>query len=278
MLIFNGNKLDYVIFPNNERAIKLDRLEDSMRYETNYVELKYESDLDILDLELLKRWYDEVTDKPLTLYLPYIPYSRMDRTKGKYVFSLKYICDKINSLNFHNVVVRDAHSDVSLALLDRVKHDEVVESYLEDVLPRIETDNPLYVVIADLGASKRFTEIAKGDIKGVEGVIIMDKVRDFSTGQISKIVPTNREVIKHNKFDILIVDDLCSFGGTFIGTHEALKPLGCEKANLFVTHCEENIFKGKVLESFEKVFTTDSILRRNKVDTDKIEFIDVYTL
>lgn len=53
--------------------------------------------------------------------MPYIPHARMDRVQElEDVFTLKYFCQVINSLHFDKVIVRDAHSNVSLALLDRV--------------------------------------------------------------------------------------------------------------------------------------------------------------
>ena len=36
------------------------------------------------------------------------------------VFTLKYFCQVINGLHFDKVIVREAHSNVALALLDRV--------------------------------------------------------------------------------------------------------------------------------------------------------------
>ena len=61
---------------------------------------------------------------------------------------------------------------------------------------------------------------------------------------------------------LLIIDDLCSYGGTFIRAIEAVKNLEqvrSKEAWLIVTHAEEALEKGAVLETFDKVFCTDSI-------------------
>ena len=60
---------------------------------------------------------------------------------------------------------------------------------------------------------------------------------------------------------VLIIDDICSFGGTFLHSARKLRGLGAEKIYLYVSHCEENIVKGELLKGdlIEKVYTTDSI-------------------
>jgi phosphoribosylpyrophosphate synthetase len=63
----------------------------------------------------------------------------------------------------------------------------------------------------------------------------------------------------------IIVDDLSSRGGTFIGSAQALRKAfpNIEEIVLCVTHCENTIYDGEVLTGTDitKVFTTNSILR-----------------
>ena len=73
----------------------------------------------------------------------------------------------------------------------------------------------------------------------------------------------------------IIIDDLCSKGGTFEYAARILKSLGAKKVYLVVTHCEENIFNGKLLDNnspIDKIFTSKSIL---STEHEKIEFIDI---
>ena len=78
----------------------------------------YENDAELFTLICVKGHFE---DLPVTLDMPYIPHARMDRVqKLEDVFTLKYFCKVINDLHFEKVIVRDAHSNVSLALLDRV--------------------------------------------------------------------------------------------------------------------------------------------------------------
>lgn len=60
---------------------------------------------------------------------------------------------------------------------------------------------------------------------------------------------------------ILLIDDICSYGGTFKYSLEKLKELGAGECNIYVTHCENSVLKGDLINSdwFERIYTTNSI-------------------
>lgn len=61
---------------------------------------------------------------------------------------------------------------------------------------------------------------------------------------------------------ILIVDDICSKGGTFYHSAKALKAAGAKSVSLYVTHCESSITVGDLAASdglVDHVYTTKSI-------------------
>ena len=86
-----------------------------------HIEWRYENDQEFLALIYLVKHLQSKGISRIGLYMPYIPNARMDRIKGENdVFTLKYFCDFINMLNFEKIYVLDAHSNVSLALLNNV--------------------------------------------------------------------------------------------------------------------------------------------------------------
>ena len=87
------------------------------------------------------------------------------------------------------------------------------------------------------------------------------KHRDWRTGKIQKLELVGAEKVKGRT--VLIVDDICSRGGTFTHTAKALKEAGAESIFLYVTHCENTIRDGSVLTDglITHVFTSDSIFR-----------------
>ena len=96
------------------------------------------------------------------------------------------------------------------------------------------------------------------------------KHRDWKTGKIISL-----EVVRECPLvgkDILIIDDICSKGGTFIMAAKELKRLGARNIYLYVTHCENNIFNGEILNSdlIKYVYTTNSIYRGNN---EKIKIV-----
>ena len=188
----------------------------------------------------------------------------MDRTKSKNeAFTLKYFAKFINALNFEAVYIYDIHSNVGVALIDRVF--ELYPSDKVNAVIKKEKIDTLY--FPDEGSVKRYSD------KFNKPFVFGMKNRDWKTGQILGLdVLGNTDLIKDKT--ILIVDDICSRGGTFYHSAKKLKELGAGKIYLFVTHCENTILEGDILTSglIEKVYTTNSIFTKKH---EKIEVFDI---
>ena len=125
-----------------------------------------------------------------------------------------------------------------------------------DVITKGGKENVL-LFYPDEGAMKRYSAMC--DKPYVFGM----KKRDWTTGQIQGLdVQGQTELIKGSK--VLIVDDICSRGGTFYHSAKALKNLGAGEIYLYVSHCENSILEGDLLTSnlVETVFTTNSIFTK----------------
>ena len=97
------------------------------------------------------------------------------------------------------------------------------------------------------------------------------KKRNWETGTIEGLdVAGAVDLIKGK--DILIVDDICSRGGTFLHSAKKLKELGANDIYLYVSHCENTILEGDLLNGdlIKKVYTTDSIFTK---EHEKIEVL-----
>ncbi|GKX67111.1 ribose-phosphate pyrophosphokinase [Inconstantimicrobium mannanitabidum] len=264
MISLNDKKVEIIKFPNGESLINSNTLN---MQENNEIKLKFENDEDLTHLMFLKSHLDEFRLKA-SLIFTYMPYSRMDRTEGMTVFTLKYLCKLINNLDFQQVVIYEPHSEVCVALLDRVKvinmSAEITKSLLEEFKSAKEE---VYLIYPDAGAAKRY-----GKQIHYENILTATKERDFKTGNIKKL-ELNGTVSKKG-FKAIIVDDLCSKGGTFILTAEKLKEIGASEVYLVVTHCENTIFEGEILKNdlIKKVYTTNSILNEEhqKINITKI--------
>lgn len=254
MLKLNGEKINITKFPNGEALIK-DSF-SSLKSNNFTVTMKFESDEDLIHLMMVTKHLKDF-GKDVSLVMPYIPYSRLDRTEGKTVFTLKYVCNLINSLNFTKVTVYEPHSDVSVALLDRVEVINSSATFLLNEAIAVEKDFDItkdFIVFPDSGAEKRYSKQVSS-----KNILTAIKHRDFETGYIK-----NLEIIGEapKGFNAIIVDDLCCKGGTFMLTANSLKEMGANNISLVVTHCENSILEGDILKkdsAINKVYTTDSI-------------------
>ena len=161
------------------------------------------------------------------LHLGYLPYARYDRVEEQGdVLSIKVFCNMVNSLGFDEVIVEDCHSDVGIALLDNcinIQQHKLVEA----LVPNLGKYDA--VVAPDGGSVKKAYKLST--ILGVP-LIKCDKVRDFKTGKITSFsVPEQARL--HSK--VLIVDDICDGGGTFIGLAKELHKQ-IPEIDLYVTH------------------------------------------
>lgn len=241
-------------FPDRTLLLKLSNEIISACEGTNDIVIDwfYENDAELFTLICVKRYIDEhFYEVSIHLNMPYIPHARMDRVKNdEDVFTLKYFCEVINSLNFTTVWVRDAHSNVSLALLNNVK-EEPASSY---VMKAIMESDAEVLFFPDEGAMKRYS--VGFQMPYAFGM----KKRDWETGQILGLDIINAEAVKDK--NVLIVDDICSKGGTFYHSAKALKAAGAKSVSLYVTHCESSITVGDLAASdglVDHVYTTKSI-------------------
>lgn len=248
---------------------------------------QYEKEEELVELIYLVEHYKEHYGKnhEYILFMPYIPNARMDRVKNyTEVFTLKYFTKIINSLNFDSVYVLDAHSDVSLALINNLVKINV-ESFISDTIQDIISNNPdkeIVVYFPDNGAYKRYKDMhCLYKYKKVFG----QKVRDWNTGTILglKIVDENNEEIYNNSLFkdkvIVMIDDIISYGGTFYYSVNEIKKFNPYKIYAYATHTEKDSLwngeKGKLGKylmdkTVEKLYTTDSIYIGNHQDYVKV--------
>lgn len=233
----------------------------------------YENNDEMFYLMLIKKHLERhLTNVDYYLFMPYIPNARMDRVKNDdEVFTLKYFCDFINSLNFSRVYVLDAHSDVSTALLNNCKNDNP-RDYIKDAIRQISDDIVLY--FPDAGAAKRYSDLFP-EIMYCYG----EKKRDWKSGKILGLGIRSNGIDLNGK-TVLMIDDIIAYGGSLFYSANALKEAGVDKIYAYATHTENSILdreKGTLIKSLEnntveRLFTTNSLFSGKH---DKITVLEV---
>lgn len=185
----------------------------------------------------------------INLNLPYLPYARADRVfeKGN-PNGLHNFLRSLDDFGIDNVKCYDVHNmDSVYTFLN-----EYGVSYNFINIPQLrcfKNSLPLHfnikydiVLAPDKGSVGKAATIA--DHLDVE-VFNCGKVRDISTGQIIK--STLPEGVDFKGKTVLIPDDLCDGGYTFIKLVELVKDAGAKQVDLYVTH----MIGSKGLDSFK---------------------------
>ena len=192
--------------------------------------------------------------KKMILRMLYVPYARQDRvcSQGE-ALGTRVFCDVINNLNYDEVYILSPHSDVVPALLNNV-HDltYLFEHKVQDLL---EKEGHYVLCAPDAGAEKRTMSFAK--LAGKD-MFTATKTRDVTTGRITD----TRVNVPHGGLSgqtVVIYDDLCDYGGTFIELAKILKEdHSASRVVLVVAH---GILKGgfgKISKHIDRVIVSDS--------------------
>lgn len=253
---YNHNVVDYTVFSGGEVNLRL----KNNTHGVNYIRVEANiADSDgVMALAMTKNALEELYPRiPVELKLGYVPYARQDRVcnEGE-ALSIKVFCDMINNMNFSEVTILDPHSDVTPALLDRCKIvtvEQILAKYLE-------LDNALHLlpgaltlVAPDAGATKKVDKVATcfGGLEVIQGL----KKRDTATGKLSGFDYMGD--VKGKK--LLIVDDCCDGGFTFVGLAEKLREGGAASIALYVSHGIFSRGIENLLDNgIDEVYTTNS--------------------
>ena len=176
----------------------------------------------LLLTDAVRRQYGGV---PIHLVCPYLPYARQDRVAfpGE-ALSAAVACRLLNAEGYASVEVWDAHSDVALALLDRVRH-RPASAFVTSIVGAGDV-----LVAPDAGAAKRAAACAR---LTQAPLVFAEKTRSTDTGAITGTAVHSGPI---GTRDFLIVDDICDGGRTFIELATVLRPLTQGRVKLYVTH------------------------------------------
>lgn len=235
-----GIGYEVISFPDGEKHLKINKLD---RKDTVGIVCRITNSDDLFLLmqlsDILKRQC-VVIEK---ISIPYLMTMRCDRLFSlEEAFSLKIVADIINSFNAKEVCILEAHSSVTHNLINN-------STCYDEFYTRIPQKGWTFC-FPDKGAKDRYYNDGYKPI-------LCEKKRDVETGALSgfKIV----ELGSYKEGDnILVVDDLCDGGGTFVGIAEELRKLNPSKLCLKVSHAVQRKGIEKVSQVYDNVYITNS--------------------
>ncbi|MDP5138244.1 ribose-phosphate diphosphokinase [Rheinheimera baltica] len=226
----------------------------------------YQGDSSIVQLLLLTDALKRSGANNIHLLAPYFPGARQDRVcnPGE-PLSVSVYASLVNAQHYASITVFDPHSDVTPALLDRVK---VVKNHVFVAKVVGGINGNITLVSPDAGANKKIFDLS-AYLGGVP-VVRADKIRDVRDG---KIIATEVFADDLHGTTCVIVDDICAGGRTFIELAKKLKEKGAEKIVLIVSHYEGSADELALQQSgIDNVFCTDSLLSQSS------SFVNVSTV
>lgn len=185
----------------------------------------------LMAVDAVKRMF--AVQPRIELVIPYFPYARQDRVcQPGEALAASVMANIINGLELDQVTVWDAHSDVTGALIHRLQQVQQVDLLARhtDLIEQLQ-QGQLCLVAPDAGASKKVRNTAK-QLGGEIEVIQAEKMRDVATGDITHTAIFGDVRGK----SVLITDDICDGGRTFIELAKVLRSEGAERVLLFVSH------------------------------------------
>jgi ribose-phosphate pyrophosphokinase len=234
---------DLLRFSGGELHVRLKNPEEVKIATRVNIRANIHSSDDLMEILLVNNAIRQLSEKTQThLYLPYLPYARQDRVcyPGE-ALSLEVIVQVLRTCNFTSVEVADLHNPdtrvftkYSVVINNTEAYELISQDFFSGLRKRLEAFN-ITIIAPDAGAAERARKVANKITKVPLPFRVAEKIRNSETGEITgtKLVP-GPSVIKGT--DVLIVDDICDGGRTFVELAKILHQEGAKSVSLYVTH------------------------------------------
>ena len=230
-----------------------------------HLEFRINTYEDLWTLTQIKDVYDH-NNKPLSVTIPCLLDAQADRRfANNQPHSLKLLLRHLNSLQFENIEVFHPHNaEIVEAILNNVT---ILDNsyFIENVLfneialgpgfPDMKKLDNLILMSSDAGGFKPLMKLC--DKIGWKGeTFSASKSRKYEDGKSILIQQIDRQDFGGK--DILIIDDICIKGGTFVGLAKMLKERNVGKLYLAISHLTVTAPNKELFELFDTVYTTTS--------------------
>ena len=211
----------------------------------------------------------------LSLDLGYVPYSRQDRVchPGE-AHSLHVVANILNDVGFDSIYITDPHSTKAAWEIKAAEVESVADVFIKEHFFRDYCLGDVVLVAPDKGAKERVQGVVKAFStlhKAVPALYCGKTREDKAAGAIVGIeIPRNSDVEGR---DLLVVDDICDGGRTFIELAKALKERNPKSLRLYVTHGFFTYGLEELKKHYEEIYCC--YLLNKDLASDKPNFLKV---
>ncbi len=255
------NKMEYTIesYPDGSKYVDIIKFSSTLVFRLNSYE----------DLWILNQIHDIVKHQGriVNVIIPNLLDAQADRRfNDNQPHGLKLVCSFLNEMkNFFYKIYHPHNSEVVESLLDRV---EIIDNhdFIYEVLSELKSnyydfnaynmEDNLILMSSDAGGFKPLMKLCD-KLEWAGETSSASKSRKYVNGKSELTQVLDRDDFKGK--DILVIDDICVYGGTFKGLSKMLKKRNCGRLFLAVSHMTVlELGEDSVGNYFDSIFTTNS--------------------
>jgi ribose-phosphate pyrophosphokinase len=216
----------------------------------------------LIIVDALKR----ASAKSITAVIPYFGYARQDRKdKGRVPITAKLVANLLEKAGVSRVLTMDLHAEQIQGFFDIPVDNLYARPVLIEHMRKLGLKDYI-VVTPDIGSIK----LAKAFAKDLEsGLAIVDKRRVSAD-----IVEVNALIGEVKDKEVLLVDDICSTGGTLKTASWMCKQAGARRIYAAVTH---GLLLGKAFEesAIEKMLLANTIPLADDLNSERLQVVSI---
>lgn len=226
----------------------------------------------LMELLILIDALKRASAKSISTVIPYFGYSRQDRKdKPRVPITAKLVADLLVTAGATRVLTMDLHAGQIQGFFDIPVDNLYARPVLADAVLKLGVKD-LVVMAPDLGAIK----IARAYASHLKGEFAVIDKRRLSSEEVSVTAIIGNVEGR----DVLLVDDMCSTGGTLVSAAEACKKAGAHRIFAAFTH---GLLVGdavtKLAESpIEKIIMSNTVPLPEMLQHPKVEVVSVARL
>jgi ribose-phosphate pyrophosphokinase len=175
--------------------------------------------------------------------IKYLMSMRMDRVISfNEAYSLEIVLKMLKMFNPISITVLEPHNDLAIFVNEGAGYPSIKPDFSECL-----------VVFPDKGTYERYKD-------WYDKAVICSKVRDISTGKLTSFSIDNPEILEeHPDKPLVVIDDLCDGGGTFVGIAKLLNEKCPNRPkSIFVTHAVNPKGIDNMSKHYDNVYITNS--------------------
>ncbi|MEM7175508.1 MAG: ribose-phosphate pyrophosphokinase [Chlamydiota bacterium] len=257
-------------FPDGEIGVQI---LDNVRGQNVFMiqTIAHHPNLYLMELLILADALKRASANQIIAVIPHYGYARQDRKeKGRVPITAKLVANILCTAGVSRVITMDLHTEQIQGFFDIPIDNLYARPILAAKIQALQIEDPV-VVAPDIGSAKLARLLAK-EIDA--DFALIDKRRESA-----RKVEINQVIGEIANRNALIIDDICSTGGTLQNAALACSQAGAKRILAAVTHF---LFDPDFLTTkawgIEKILITDTIPPSQAIDRSRIEIVSIAEL